>query len=146
MAKKKSNKTNLKKSNKSFGSKHLVLIVVAVIIIGLIFVFSLDKDSDYAGNGDNTISLSEFSESCLSYAQGSFRAEFCNYMLVSGDLVNCRDSRVLDYLSSNGVDINLPVLNCRNVDNYSFRKTACELYSNGNDDMVIADSTCAYYK
>lgn len=142
-SKQKSKSVKESKSNgkKSFGARPIVWIVLGVLFV-LIICLLVKKDSNgsYEGVSDE---FESFYDSCLSYAQASLRAEFCKYNLVNGDLVNCRDSRIVTRLASDGVDTTLGSLNCRSIDVYAYRKDVCSQYSS---DTKIADVTCADYK
>lgn len=146
MAKNKKNKNESKKElkntkKKSFGSNPFVWIILGVLLV-FVIVMLVKKD----GKVSSEIMSDELTmkyNSCFSYAQASLRAEFCKYTLVNGDLVNCRDSRIVTRLASEGIDVNLGSLNCRSVDIYSYRKDVCSGYS---ADTKIADSTCADYR
>lgn len=124
---------------KSFGSKPVVWIVLGVLLVFVIVMLvKKDGDSGYVSN-----ELQALADNCVSYAKNNYRAEFCGYNLINGDLVNCRDSRILERLTSEGIDITLSSLNCRNIDIYTFRKDACLGLP---VDTKIADKTCADYR
>lgn len=139
---KKQDKKEIKnnRGKKNFGAKPIVWIVLGVLLIVVICLL-VKKDGRNSGYVSNE--LQALSDNCFGYANSGSRAEFCGYNLINGDLVNCRDSRILDSLTEKGIDINLASLNCRNIDIYTFRQSACTGYST---DTKIADTTCASYQ
>lgn len=127
--------------NRSFGSNPFVWIILGVLLV-FVIVMLVKKDGKVSSEimaDDLTMKYN----SCFSYAQASLRSEFCKYSLVNGELVNCRDQRIISRLASEGIDTTLGSLNCRNVDIYSYRKDVCSGYS---PETKIADTTCAEYQ
>lgn len=134
-------KSELKNSGrKSFGSKPVVWIVLGVLLVAVIFLLVKKDESDSGYVSDE---LKVLATNCVDYARNAYRAEFCGYSLINGDLVNCRDSRILEILTSEGIDTSISSLNCRNIDIYTFRKDACLGYP---VTTKIADVTCADYQ
>ncbi|MEK6894609.1 MAG: hypothetical protein AABX10_04050 [Nanoarchaeota archaeon] len=134
-------KSELKNSGKkSFGSKPLVWVVLGVLLL-VVIVMLVRKDGSNSGYVSNE--LQALADNCVFYVKNVYRAEFCGYNLINGDLVNCRDSRIIDILTSQGIDTSFSSLNCRNIDIYTFRKDACLGLP---VDTKIADKTCADYQ
>lgn len=133
------NKVELKNNGKkSFGSKPVVWIVLGVLLVVVICLL-VKKD----GTGYVSSELDMLANNCADYARNTYRAEFCQYNLVNGDLVNCRDSRILEILASEGIDTSISSLNCRSIDIYTFRKDACLSHPT---TTKIANGTCADYQ
>ncbi len=130
-----------KSAKKSFGSRPIVWIVLGLLLVVVVIMLVM-KDEEISLD-DPSDELDALSDACSSYAQSLSRTEFCKYRLINGDLINCRDSRVLEELASDGIDTNLGSLNCGSIDIYTFRKDACLGYS---ADTKIADTTCADYQ
>lgn len=134
-------KKKLKNSGKkSFGSKPAVWIVLGVLLVVVIFLL-VKKDGSDSGYVSNDLQV--LADNCEGYAVGGYRSDFCGYNLVNGDLINCRDARILEVLASKGVDTSIGSLNCRNIDIYTFRKDACLGFP---VDTKIADTTCSSYQ
>lgn len=131
------------KGKKTFGSKPIVWIVLGVLLIVVICLL-VKKD------GYNSVyvsdELQELSDNCASYANAGSRADFCKYKLIDGELITCRDSRIIDKLSSEGIDTTIGSLNCKGIDIYSYRKDVCSSLAYGKPETKIADSTCESYQ
>lgn len=145
MAKNKKSKNSSKKEmsvsrKKSPGAKPLVWVVLGVLLV-VVIVMLVNKDGKISEETSDEF-YAKYA-ACFSYAQASLRSEFCRYTLVNGDLINCRDQRIIDRLSSEGIDTDIGSLNCRSVDIYSYRKDVCSGHS---DNTKIADTICADYR
>jgi len=132
-----------KRKKKDFVFSPLIVIPIVLAVIVLLFFMLNNKGDVGDSSGDND--LEGFASACTSYARQSLRAEFCKYALVEEELINCGDSRISEFLIADGIDTTLPSLSCRSIDNYSFRKTACETLASGKPTTKIAAGTCADY-
>lgn len=133
-------KDKIRIKSRSFGAKPVVWIVLGVLLVIVIYLLAR-KDGNEVAYASNEIGI--LADNCAEYARNTYRSGFCQYNLVNGDLVNCRDSRILEILVSKGVDTSISSLNCRSIDIYTFRKDACLGYP---ANTKIADTTCADYQ
>ncbi len=132
-----------KKTNSKNKFSPLILILLGVLVIVVIFMLA-GKDKKMSGISSSELEI--LSDNCLAYANAASRADFCRYNLVDGELLNCRDSRVLEILASEGIDTTIGSLNCRSIDVYSYRKDVCSSLAYGKPETRIADTTCADYQ
>lgn len=121
----------------------LILILLGVLVIVVIFMLA-GKDKKMSDISSSELEI--LSNNCLAYANAASRADFCRYNLIDGELLNCRDSRVLDFLESKGIDTTIGSLNCKGIDVYSYRKDVCSSLAYGKPETRIADTTCADYQ
>lgn len=121
----------------------VILIVLGLVVLVMLIVGFTQGFDFFFGKFDNAPSeLQTLAKACVLYAQGSLRIDFCNYRLVGDEIINCRDSRIIDSLKTDGIDTDLNSLRC-DMDNFSFKQTACNTLAPNKPQTKIADSTCA---
>lgn len=96
----------------------VILIVLGLAVLVMMIIGFTKGWSFLFGWFDNSPSeLQQLAKVCALYAQGSLSIDFCSYRLIGDEIVNCRDSRIIDSLKAEGVNVGLDILKCADPNN-----------------------------
>jgi len=133
---------SLKKKGDVTISTIIWIILGLVVLVMLIIGFTKGFDFFFGLFDKGPSELQQIAKACAVYAQGGLTIDFCAYRLVGDEIVNCRDSRIMASLKTDGVKIDDSKFACTD-DNNVKAKEACDTLVSDHSKTLINGNGCS---
>jgi hypothetical protein len=127
---------SLKKKGDVTISTIIWIILGLVVLVMLIIGFTKGFDFFFGLFDKGPSELQQIAKACAVYAQGGLTIDFCAYRLVGDEIVNCRDSRIIASLKTDGVKIDDFKFACTDDGNVKAKEACDTLVSDHNKTRI----------